>query len=116
MDLSANVVEQPLMTEDEIYNSMKDLPDFLNYPFPKHWYTKYNIPLLKPLNTKQALEENHAYKMMYAEKQLPPIFIKNPKPCEWLDNIKVPDPDIAEVKVKEFDPNDTALENLQIIS
>ena len=105
MDISGN------FTEDEIYNMMKDLPDFLNFPFPTHWYEKYNIKLLRPKNSKEALEEDHAYKCMYAQKDLPPIFIKEPEKSKYPE-VKIPEPDTLILEEKPFNPNDTKLEGL----
>lgn len=30
--------------EEELYNTLKDLPDFDRLPLPEHWYKKFNIP------------------------------------------------------------------------
>ena len=108
MDLSGN------LTEDEIYNMMKDLPDFLNFPFPKHWYEKYNIPLLKPKNPKEAMEDDHAFKCMVASHSLPPIIIREPIDGGRFPDVKIPEPIITLVETKEFDPKDTQLVGLLV--
>jgi len=113
-DLSSNTVIDEEY-EDELYNQMKDLPDFLNYPFPKHWYKKYNIPLLGPENMKQTLENNYAYKCMVAPKDLPPLIIRKPIDNGRFPDVKIPEPDVLIVEEKPFDPETTNLVGLPFI-
>jgi hypothetical protein len=43
-------------TDEELYEILKDLPDFDRLPLPKHWYEKFNIPPPKILSFMQAYE------------------------------------------------------------
>lgn len=43
------------LTDEEIYNMLKDLPDFDRFPLPKYFYEKFNIPLPKILSIREAL-------------------------------------------------------------
>jgi hypothetical protein len=82
--------------EDQLYNLLKDLPDFLNYPLPARWFKKYNIPPIEPTSISDYIHNNHAYKMMFAPKDLPPIIIDKPQ-TDLSGNIKV-------VKMVEVEP------------
>lgn len=48
------------LTDEEIYNQLKDLPDFDRFPLPKYWYEKFNIPPPKILSLNEALRL-HSY-------------------------------------------------------
>lgn len=65
--------------EDQLYNQLKDLPDFLNYPLPARWFKKYNIAPLEPTNVKDYIHSNYAFKCMFAPKDLNPIIINEPQ-------------------------------------
>ena len=41
-------------SDEELYNILKDLPDFDRLPLPKHWYAKFNIPPPKILSIMEA--------------------------------------------------------------
>jgi hypothetical protein len=82
--------------EDQLYNLMKDLPDFLNYPLPARWFKKYNIPPIEPTSISDYIHNNHAYKMMFAPKDLPAIIIDKPQ-TDLSGNIKL-------VKMVEVEP------------
>ena len=43
------------LTDEEIYNQLKDLPDFDRLPLPKYFYEKFNIPPPKILSIREAL-------------------------------------------------------------
>jgi hypothetical protein len=43
------------LTDEEIYNLLKDLPDFDRFPLPKYFYEKFNIAPPKILNLSEAL-------------------------------------------------------------
>ena len=97
-----------LIDEDELYNQMKDLPDFLNYPIPERWYKKYNIKPLAPLNAKQFLESNHTFTCMFAPKDLTPIVIDEPQRDLSGNVIQIkmvqPEPVQVETYVRPYDP------------
>ena len=65
--------------EDELYQMLKDLPDFLNLPLPARWFKKYNLPPIEPTNVRDFIHSNYAYKCMYAPKDLDPIIISEPQ-------------------------------------
>lgn len=44
------------LTDEEIYNQLKDLPDFDRFPLPKYFYEKFNIPLPKIQSVMEALK------------------------------------------------------------
>lgn len=52
---SLHKLEMPL-TDEEIYNQLKDLPDFDRLPLPKYFYEKFNIPPPKILSMMEALK------------------------------------------------------------
>ena len=74
--------------EDQLYNQLKDLPDFLSYPLPARWFRKYNIPPLEPTNVREYIHSNYAFKCMFAPKDLDPIIINKPQ-TDLSGNIKL---------------------------
>lgn len=44
------------LSDEEIYNMLKDLPDFDRFPLPKYFYEKFNIPPPKILSISEALK------------------------------------------------------------
>ena len=97
--------------EDQLYNQLKDLPDFLNYPLPSRWFKKYNIPPIEPTNVRDYIHNNHAFNMMFAPKDLPPIIIDKPQ-TDLSGNIKLvkmvePEPIEVEVVSKPYNPEKT---------
>ena len=96
--------------EDQLYNLLKQLPDFLNYPLPARWFKKYNIPPIEITSVSDYIHSNHAYKMMFAPKDLPPIIIDKPQ-TDLSGNIKLvkmvePEPIQVEVVSKPYEPED----------
>jgi hypothetical protein len=94
--------------EDQLYNQLKDLPDFLNYPLPARWFKKYNIPPIEPTNVSDYIHSNHAFKMMFAPKDLPAIIIDKPQ-TDLSGNIKLVkmvdvEPVQVEVVSKPYEP------------
>jgi hypothetical protein len=65
--------------EDQLYNNMKSLPDFRNFPLPTRWFKKYGIPPIEAGTTKEYLESGYTTKIMFAPKDLPPIILKEPQ-------------------------------------
>ena len=65
--------------EDELYNELKQLPDFDRFPLPTHWYKKYNIPFPNPFNTKEFIQSDYTFKMMFSPKELDPIILNEPQ-------------------------------------
>ena len=94
--------------EDQLYNQLKDLPDFMNLPLPNRWFKKYNIPPIEPINVRDYIHSNHAFKMMFAPKDLDPIIINEPQ-RDLSGNIKLvkmvePEPIEVEVVSKPYEP------------
>lgn len=44
------------LTDEQIYEQLKNLPDFDRLPLPKYWYEKFNIPPPKILTPMEALQ------------------------------------------------------------
>lgn len=65
--------------EDELYNMMKDLPDFNCLPIPSHWYKKYNLPPRDPITPKEFIESNYTMMRAVEQKDLPPLIIDEPQ-------------------------------------
>jgi hypothetical protein len=84
------------MSDDELYNSMKDMPDFDSMPIPSGWYKKYNIPLREAVAPKEFIESNYTLKRAIEIKDLPPIIIDEPQ-C---DSKLVVVPHEEEIKVE----------------
>jgi hypothetical protein len=67
------------MSEDELYNMMKDMEDFDSMPIPSAWFKKYNIPLREAVAPKEFIESNYTLKRSIEIKDLPPIIIDEPQ-------------------------------------
>jgi len=94
--------------QDELYNSLKDLPDFRNLPLPAKWFKKYNIPPIEAGSTKEFIDSKYTIQCMFAPKDLPPLIINEPQ-RDLSGNIKlvkVLPPEEIEVKVisRPYDP------------
>lgn len=97
--------------EDELYEQLKQLPDFLSYPLPARWFKKYNIPPLEPTNVREYIHSNYAFKQMFSPKDLPPIIVNEPQ-RDLSGNIKLVkmvEPESIEVEVvsKPYEPTPT---------
>ena len=54
------------MSDDELFQELRKLPDFDKLPLPINWYKKYNIPFSdKVVSTKQYIQESHWLKCAY---------------------------------------------------
>jgi len=60
------------LTDEEIYNALKDLPDFDRLPLPKYFYEKFNIPPPKILTPIEAVRLHEATQMQGGAPYLPP--------------------------------------------
>ena len=67
------------MTDEELYNAMKDLPDFDCYPIPQSWFKKFNLPVRNPITVREYIESGYAMKMAVAPKDLPTLVINEPQ-------------------------------------
>jgi hypothetical protein len=68
-----------MATDEELYNAMKDLPDFDCMPIPSSWFKKFNIPLREAVAPKEFIESNYTLKRSVEIKDLPPIIIDEPQ-------------------------------------
>ena len=69
--------EKPI-SDEELYEALKDHPLFENLPLPKSWYEKFNLKLKQPLNFRECIEGNYAIKAMFEPDDLPPETIPTP--------------------------------------
>ena len=60
------------MTDEEIFNALKELPDFDRLPLPKYFYEKFNIPPPKILTPMEALKLHEATQIAGGAPYLPP--------------------------------------------
>ena len=65
--------------ERDLYESLKDLPDFECFPIPSSWFKKFNIEPRGIIGPKEYIESNYAIKMALQPKQLPPLIIDKPQ-------------------------------------
>lgn len=50
----------------ELYESLKELPDFSCYPLPKEWYAHFKIPLPETLSVKDFINSGYTMKCQFA--------------------------------------------------
>jgi hypothetical protein len=93
--------------EDELYEMMKDLPDFESFPIPIRWFKKYNIPPRKATDTREFLKSNYTFKRMVETKDLPPLIRKEPLDGGRFPDIVIPEPEVLETVVKPYDKETT---------
>ena len=65
-------------TDEEIYNSLKDLPDFDRFPLPKDWYEKFNIPPPKIPTLRDALKAHYEAQLAYLNSPEVPVEVRPP--------------------------------------
>lgn len=66
-------------SDDEMYNAMKDMPDFECMPIPAEWFKKYHIPIREAVAPKEFIESNYTIARAVEVKDLPPIIIDDPQ-------------------------------------
>jgi hypothetical protein len=67
------------LTDDQIYDLLKDLPDFDRLPLPKYFYEKFNIPppkILTPMEAIRLMEKTACAPGLVST----PIEIREPAP------------------------------------
>jgi len=67
---------KPSMTDEEIYNALKQMPDFDRFPLPAYWYDKFNIPKPTIPSFQEAL--NLHYKTQNAPGDGRPVELRKP--------------------------------------
>jgi hypothetical protein len=65
--------------EDDLYNKMKQSPEWEVLPKPFRWYKKYGIPEPKPLSTAEILKSDYHNKVKLIPSTLPPIIYEKPQ-------------------------------------
>lgn len=76
MDLSNNLIMG--YTEDELYEIIKNQPDFDCLPLPARWFKKYNIPPVETVDFKSFTNSRYTARCAVAPKDLPAIVRKEP--------------------------------------
>ena len=76
MDLSNNLIMG--YTEDELYNIIKNQPDFDCLPLPARWFKKYNIPPVETIDFGTFAKSRYTTRCAIAPKDLPAIVTKEP--------------------------------------
>jgi hypothetical protein len=87
------------MSDEELYNLLKDHPLFECLPLPKSWYEKFNLKLKQPMNYRESIEGNFAIKAMFEPDDFPPETI--PTPADYVFPEVKPDNVPLEIISKE---------------
>lgn len=77
IDISSNNLYNGL-SEDELYEIIKNQPDFDCLPLPARWFKKYNIPPREATGFSEFVNSRYTTKCAFAPKDLPAIVIKEP--------------------------------------
>jgi hypothetical protein len=88
--------------EDQLYNELKEQPDFDCMPLPAHWFKKYNIPSRKVINSREYIESNYCVEKQLEQKDLPPYIRDDPVDGGRLVEVPHEDPVTLEVINKPF--------------
>jgi hypothetical protein len=80
----------------QLYEEMRQLSDFANYPIPESWYKDFNIQRNPVASVEEFLKSGYTEKIAFQPKNLPPLIINVPQQNGKL--VVVPDFDVAEVK------------------
>jgi hypothetical protein len=75
-DLSNNLFNG--LTEDELYEIIKNQPDFDCLPLPAKWFKKYNIPPREATDFSSFVNSRYTTRCGFAPKDLPPLVLKEP--------------------------------------
>lgn len=89
--------------ERELYEALKDLPDFDCFPIPQRWFKEFNIPPRNPITPAEYIKSNYATRMMFAPKDLPTIIIDKPQKDGKLIPFAPPEDIPVEVVSKPFE-------------
>jgi hypothetical protein len=76
MDLSNNSFNG--LTEDELFEIIKNQPDFDCLPLPAKWFKKYNIPPREATDFTSFVNSRYTIRCGLAPKDLSPIVLKEP--------------------------------------
>lgn len=65
--------------ERALYEEMRMLADFDNYPIPESWYKEFNIPRQQVSTVQDFLKSGYTTRIAYQPKNLPPLIINKPQ-------------------------------------
>ena len=92
--------------ERDLYEALKDLPDFDCFPIPQSWFKKFNIPPRGVVNPREFIESNYTMKMSIAPKDLPPLIINEPQKDGKLFPLIAEEPIPVELVSRQFELKD----------
>jgi hypothetical protein len=76
IDLSNNLING--LSEDELFEIIKNQPDFDCLPLPARWFKKYNIPPREATDFSSFVKSNYTMRCAIAPKDLPALILKEP--------------------------------------
>lgn len=88
--------------ERDLYEALKNLPDFECFPLPSSWFKKFDIPPRGVVNPREFMESNYTMKMAIAPKDLPPLIINEPQKDGKLFPLIADEPIPVEVVSRPF--------------
>lgn len=68
-----------MATDEEMYELLKDLPDFACIPLPAHWYEKFKLKPQVAVTPQEFINSAYTIKCATAPKELPPVIIDEPQ-------------------------------------
>ena len=66
------------LTDEQVWNMIKQLPDADCFPIPSSFYKKFNIPPRNPISMKDFLASGYTIQCATAPKDLPTLVIDKP--------------------------------------
>ena len=88
--------------EIDLYNLLKDLPDFECFPIPTTWFKHFGIPPRNPITVKEFISSNYTANCATARKELPPLRINKPQQNGKLVDVKPTEVINIEIKTTPF--------------
>jgi len=88
--------------EEQIYNELKDKPDFDCFPIPTSWFKRFNIPARNPINPREFIESQYTMAKAVEQKELPPLIIDEPQQGGKLVVVPEEEPVTLEVVNRPF--------------
>lgn len=62
-----------------LYEEMKDIADFENYPIPESWYREFNIKRKPADSVSEFIKSGYTTEIAFEPKNLPPLIINVPQ-------------------------------------
>lgn len=96
--------------ERALLEQLQKQPDFECLPIPASWFKKYNIPPRTACGPREYISSNYAIECSLAQKDLPPLIIKEPQKDKdgkviLVEMVKVEEP-ILPVRERPFQLQD----------